>query len=217
MGSIDTMMLLGDTFVELSDNMPFDKISVSDIVAASQKNRKTFYYHFESKTHLIRWIFRSDLARMLRDRFEESQLVFEPMTEESMPDLPYYVRLKTGVRSLDSSEFLRAFADVLQERRAYYRRALRSNEPDSLRTYLINLYTPALEDDIRFILSNRWLSESSIRFLAEFYSGAIITYIITKLSASDDEDILEDMKHFTNIVHSSLEEQINQQQLRRMA
>ena len=66
MGSLDTMGLLGNSFIELAEHQPIEKISVSDIVAASGKNRKTFYYHFESKEHLIRWVFRRDLADVLK-------------------------------------------------------------------------------------------------------------------------------------------------------
>ena len=54
MGSVDTMKLMGDAFVSLARRFPLEKISVSDIVAASGKNRKTFYYHFNDKSHLIR-------------------------------------------------------------------------------------------------------------------------------------------------------------------
>ena len=68
MASSDTMELMGESFVSLAEKLPIERISVSDIVAASGKNRKTFYYHFEDKAHLIRWVFRNDLAETLRFR-----------------------------------------------------------------------------------------------------------------------------------------------------
>lgn len=46
MGSMNTMSLIAETFVSLTEHEPPEKIAVSDIVAASGKNRKTFYYHF---------------------------------------------------------------------------------------------------------------------------------------------------------------------------
>ena len=171
MGSTDTMKLMGDAFVELAEQRPLEKISVSDIVAASGKNRKTFYYHFEGKSHLIRWVFRSDLAHMLQNRFEGARLVYEEDREGPMAELPYYAFKKVGIRSLDGSDFLRTLSDTFQNRRSYYAKALRSDEPDGLRAYLHELYTPALANDIRFILSNRSLDEANVRFLAEFYTG----------------------------------------------
>ena len=216
MGSIDTMKLMGDAFVSLAERFPLEKISVSDIVAASGKNRKTFYYHFNDKSHLIRWIFRNDLASLLQERFEGASLVYEESGEYAMPDLPYYTLKKTGIRSLDGSGFFCALADTFQNLRAYYAKALRSNDPDGLRAYLLELYTPALEKDIRFILSNRTLSESSIRFLAEFYAGAIVTYMANRLCDPAEHDILSDIDPFGNIVHDSIEHMIKEQQFRRV-
>lgn len=216
MGSADTMKLIGDTFVELAAHHPIEKISISDVVSASGKNRKTFYYHFEDKNHLIRWIFRSDMARVLRERFEGSQLVYESEKEGTMPELPYYVFKKTGIRSLDGSQFLHALAATLQERRDYYAKALRFNGPDGLRAYLTTLYTPALENDIDFILSNRSLDRSSIHFLAQFYTCGLITYMADRLADPTARDILSNIGPFENIIHESIEYEIREQQFKRV-
>ena len=215
MGSAETMKLLGQSFIELSESSPLEKISVSDVVEASGKNRKTFYYHFEDKEALIRWIFRRDLADILLDKADESQLVYEEEGPGAMPDLPYYLRRKTGVRSLDGSEFIEALGECLQNRRSYYAKALRPSGPGSLQYYLYRLYTPALEEDVRFILSNRHLADRNIRFLAEFYTGAFVTYLSGKTCDPSCEDILADVRPFQNIVHSSLESAIKEQQLKR--
>lgn len=217
MSSMDTMAALGEAFVRLTETAPIEKISVSDIVSASGKNRKTFYYHFDDKNHLVRWIFRNDLAAALRSRFDESRLVYESSQNEgSMPDLPYYAFRKSGVRSLDGTEFIRAFVDTLQSRPSYYLKALRSIEPDGLRAYLIGLYSDAFEADVRFILSNRSLDKANARFLAEFYAGALITYVASRLRDFDGRgDAIADMAPFGNIIHSSIESAINEQQLQR--
>ena len=49
MNALSTMLLISDAFVELCDEMPLRKVSISDIVERTGKNRKTFYYHFENK------------------------------------------------------------------------------------------------------------------------------------------------------------------------
>ena len=204
MASSDTMELMGESFVSLAEKLPIERISVSDIVAASGKNRKTFYYHFEDKAHLIRWVFRNDLAETLLERFDSDHLVYE--------------REEDGVRSLDGSEFFQALADTLEKRRAYYAKALHSTEKDGLRSYLYKLYVPALERDIRFILSNRSLSDSAVHFLAEFYTGAAISYLVHRISDPElsNAGILSDVEPFQNIIHSSLESEIKEQQLRRV-
>lgn len=216
MGSADTMKLMGDTFVELTAHRSVEKISISDVVNASGKNRKTFYYHFEDKNHLIRWIFRNDMANVLQERFEPSQLVYEAEKEGAMPDLPYYAFKKTGIRSLDGSQFVYALAAALQEKRDYYAKVLQPSGPDSLRAYLTSLYTPALESDIDFILSNRSLDETSVHFLAQFYVGGLIAYMADRLADPSVRDILAHVGPFGNIIHDSIEYEIKEQQLRRV-
>ena len=218
MGSLGTMQLIAETFVELTETEPPEKISVSDIVAASGKNRKTFYYHFVDKNHLIAWIFRFDLGKILLERFDEGQLVYEPDRAGKDPAsrYPFYLFNKKGVRSLDHAAFFYALADCFQKRRAYYAKVLRDSGQNSLRDYLHRLYVPALENDVRFILSNRYLKEESVRFLAEFSTGAFLSYLIGQTTDPRRPDITEGVGPFANIVHSSLENEIKEQQLRRM-
>ena len=98
MGSMNTMSLIAETFVSLTEHEPPEKIAVSDIVAASGKNRKTFYYHFVDKNHLIAWIFRCDLGMLLRKRFDENLLVYEhdETGKDPLAQHPYYMFNKKG-------------------------------------------------------------------------------------------------------------------------
>ena len=66
MSAMNTMLLIVDAFVSLCDEMPLQKVSISDIVERTGKNRKTFYYHFVDKNYLIDWIFRYDLGQVSR-------------------------------------------------------------------------------------------------------------------------------------------------------
>ena len=215
MGSIETMTLLGQSFIDLAEYLPIEKISVSDIVAASGKNRKTFYYHFESKDSLIRWIFRRDLAEQLAARAEADTLVYEKDGPGAFAQLPYYVQKKSGVRSLDGTVFLESLAACFQGRRSYYAKVLRQSGPDSLQAYLRRLYTQALQDDVLFILSNRYLPQANVHFLAEFYAGAIVTYLAERTCDASCSDILVEAGPFGNVVHASLESVIKDQQLKR--
>ena len=216
MGTLDTKLLIADALVQLCEEQPLKKVSISDIVERTGKNRKTFYYHFESKEHLIRWVFRRDLADVLKANVADDDLLFEPEGDDSFPSLPYYVHKKVGVRSLDGSVFFDMLAECFQYRRSYYAKTLRMSGPDSLQAYLYRLYVPAMAADIRFILSNRYLSEGNVRFLSEFYTGAILSYLQHKACDPTCADITADVKPFQNIVHSSLESEIKKQQLRRV-
>lgn len=215
MSSMDTMLLIVDAFVSLCEEMPLQKVSISDIVERTGKNRKTFYYHFVDKNYLIDWIFRYDLGEALRHHFPEELLVFESDTSQSLSSFPYYIRKKSGIRSLDHSEFWGVFARVLESRRSFYTQVLLENGPNSLRNYLYNLYLPAIRDDIDLILSNRYLPESNIGFISEFYTCAFLYYFIRKCDQPGKKDFLSDAGPFANIIHSSIEFEINSAQLNR--
>ena len=49
MGTLDTKLLIADALVQLCEEQPLKKVSISDIVERTGKNRKTFYYHFEDR------------------------------------------------------------------------------------------------------------------------------------------------------------------------
>ena len=215
MNALNTMLLISDAFVSLCEEMPLRKVSISDIVAKTGKNRKTFYYHFENKDKLIIWIFRYDLGQVLQNHFPESALLYEEPTADSITRFPYYVTQKSGVRSLDHAEFFECFAEVLQNRRSFYRQALVENGPYSLRNYLYHLYLPALRNDIDLILANRYLPQENIQFLAEFYTCAFLYYYIRRCDQNGIAQLYPDPGPFANIIHSSLEAQIKEAQLRR--
>ena len=190
MNALSTMLLIADTFVALCDEMPLKKVSISDIIERTGKNRKTFYYHFENKDCLITWIFRYDLGQELKRRFPESTLVYE-----------------TGATD--------CFAHVLEAKRNFYTQALADTNPYSLRNYLYHLYLPALRNDIDLILANRYLPQENIQFLAEFYTCAFLYYFIRKCDQPGADRLTGQAGPFANIIHSSLEAQIKEAQLRR--
>ena len=169
MNALSTMLLISDAFVELCDEMPLRKVSISDIVERTGKNRKTFYYHFENKDRLIIWIFRYDMGQCLKQHFSESVLLYDDDPED----------------------------------------------PTSLRNYLYALYLEAMKRDIDIILSNRYLPKDNIDFLAEFYTCAFLYYYIRRCDARGVESIGGQAGPFANIIHSSLENEIKEAQMRR--
>ena len=85
----------------------------------------------------------------------------------------------------------------------------------ALRNYLYHLYLPALRNDIDLILANRYLPQENIQFLAEFYTCAFLYYFIRKCDQPGADRLTGQAGPFANIIHSSLEAQIKEAQLRR--
>lgn len=215
MASENTMETFASSLIKLSEQKPLEKISVSDIISDAGRNRKTFYYHFLDKHHLILWIFRRDLAHELETRFDGEQLVYETDTDDPCAAFPYYAFIKCGVRSLDGAGFFEAMASCFEGRRDFYSRALRMTGPGSLSEYLYQIYVPAVRSDIDFVLSNRQLKGANADFLSEFYAGAFLSYITRRICAHGNKPVMDGVGPFANIVHSSLENEIKEQQLKR--
>jgi len=215
MGPIDTKLLIADAFVELCQDTPLRKVSISDIVEKTGKNRKTFYYHFVDKEALIIWKFRYDLGTALQQKFPENVLIYEPAGEDAITQFPYYITQKSGVRSLDHSAFFDTFATVLERNRNFYTQALLDNAPNALRNYMYDLYLPAIRNDIDIILANRYLPEENIKFLSEFYTCAFVYYFVRKVDQPGAKHLISNAGPFSNIIHSSLEMEIREAQMRR--
>ena len=56
-----TKRAIVDALKELTQTKTFDKISVKDISLQCGINRQTFYYHFEDKFILLKWIYEHDI------------------------------------------------------------------------------------------------------------------------------------------------------------
>ncbi|MCR5582893.1 MAG: TetR/AcrR family transcriptional regulator C-terminal domain-containing protein [Eggerthellaceae bacterium] len=218
MGSIDTKLLIAQSFIGLVEQEGLQKVSVSNIVERSQRNRKTFYYHFSDRSKLIQWIFRYGMAEELKKRVREDELVYPKNDTGDLARLPYYTFTKEGVRSINADAFFEALDACFRSKKKYYADVLSETGIDSLSEYLFQLYVPALRNDIEFILSNRFLNEANQQFLAEFYTGAFITYYKRRIceKLADGERVLADMGPFSNIIHSSIASEINAQQRERM-
>lgn len=213
--NMNVLLSISQAFLELCEEKPLKKISVSDIVDKAGKNRKTFYYHFENKEHLIIWIFRYDLGQVLTQHFPESVLVYEKDNGDPVARFPYYITQKSGVRSFDHAEFFQCFAQVLEGRKRFYAQAFESCEPNSLKNYLYQLYTTMLKRDINFILANRFMPQRNIDFLAEFYTSAFLDYFVRKTSTMGPSRGFDNIEPFGNIIHDTLEFEIREAQLQR--
>ena len=61
-----TEKLIMQTFSEMLDEMPFDKVTVSALTRRSDISHNTFYYHYRDIYHLLEIWIRQDIAPFLR-------------------------------------------------------------------------------------------------------------------------------------------------------
>ena len=199
-----TKLLIADTFIELTQQMRIDKISVTMIVERLNKNRKAFYYHFSNIDSLIQWIYRRDLGIMLAQHFSPDKLVYEGETGCDYAEFPYYIAMKDSTDGLNHSVFFEVFAECLRNRYEFYRNVFLFSGSSSFEDYLYNLYYPQIKSDVITILNDRHMGRKELNFLATFYTGAVIFITKTRLRNRMMMDSSDEFSPFENIIHDSL-------------
>lgn len=66
-----TKKALANALKLLICDVPFSKISISDICDICEMNRKSFYYHFKDKYDLVNWIFDTEFSSNVKSCGDE--------------------------------------------------------------------------------------------------------------------------------------------------
>ncbi|SEP78333.1 transcriptional regulator, TetR family [Lachnospiraceae bacterium NE2001] len=88
-----TKRAIADSLKALTKTKTFDKISVKDISEQCGINRQTFYYHFEDKYTLLKWIYESDLlSKYMTDvSFDNWTTRLESLLTAMTEDKTFYI------------------------------------------------------------------------------------------------------------------------------
>lgn len=144
-----TKRALAEALKQLMEEKPFEKITVSDICAACEMNRKSLYYHFKDKFDLANWIFYSEFAPRIRDK-----------------------------KSLIGWTVLDELCDYLYENRRFYRKLLAVEGQNSLLEYINELLQPVTcESFMKLTDETDDVETDNVEFYADFYLGAALSAI----------------------------------------
>lgn len=221
----EAKMNLAESFVELAEDVPIDHITINMIVDQIGKHRKTFYYHFGNKEQLITWLFRYELGVALEQLFPPDILIYE-QDANPLSIFPFYVRNIGEEDRIYNARFFDALYGCFEQRRRYYRNVFSKLGPGTLEHYLLSLYKPAIEDDIRYLL-DRELGRQNILvqgsakqaldnacstdFLAEFFTGAFVSRFIQRLNYASVGRTISEISPYENVIHDSLGWLVHQQ------
>ena len=219
MKAVATKLQIAESLASLCEAKPLGKISVSDIIERTGKNRKTFYYHFEDKDALIVWKYRYDLGQELEDLEQEPgvTLVYES-DQDASKDLaayPFYLTNPVDASTLDQTQFFEAVARVVKRQPHFYGQALLETGPGSLRTYLFALYRPMFEQDIRYMLANRYFPQEGVDCLADFFTTGFVYNLVSHFEQPMLVWSHPDCSQFGNLIHMSMKSLLDNTQLRR--
>jgi len=68
-----TKQALSQAMKELMEEMPMEKIKISDITERCNLNRQSFYYHFKDKYDLVNWIYYTDFVVSIQNSLDKSE------------------------------------------------------------------------------------------------------------------------------------------------
>lgn len=189
----------------------FQDVSVQQIVDDCGISRRTFYYHFADYVDLVKWGFRFELANALESACPP-EILFTPdaRLNDKYPDLPYYARKTTGVRSLDGSQFFAVFHCYLDGNRFFYKTVLESSAATGFMRYLERIYTPVFFTDIHFIAGGRSIPSPVAENMARAFFDSTIACNFYRPCFSNRSVAADIPKELGNVYHECLYTAVNQ-------
>lgn len=195
-----------DYVIETTESSSLGNVHVSKLVKELEINRNTFYYHFDSKLDVAIYVFRTDLAKVLTARVPQDYLIETELPLKPRPkSLPYYMHREIGARLLDHSEFFKSLVHCVTSRPQFYRKLFTMNEPE-IKTRVFELFRPAIENDVRFVLGGRYMPRETFDFLVSQQLESLYQLPCYHLAnPSSSQNLLDDsLNPFWNYSHETL-------------
>lgn len=143
--SYHTKLELASALKEILETVPFRKVTISQIADKAEMSRKSFYYHFEDKYDLVKWIFEQEFLQPMK------------------------------VKQVSGYSCLGKLCHYLYSERRYYRQVLYVTGQNSLSDYLSTYIRQQLFEELRgeenamvksafmadaiLVMMKRWLRE----------------------------------------------------------
>ena len=147
-----TKRALAQALKQLMAQQPLEKISVGEICALCEMNRKSFYYHFKDKYDLVEWIFKSEFIAQIKD-----------------------------IDPTDQWTFLRTLCDYFYQERTFYIRALEVRGQNAFRDYFREFFYHSVEPFLALEKEPGHQDEVAV-FYSHFISDAVLLAIIRWLT-----------------------------------
>jgi probable dihydroxyacetone kinase regulator len=149
-----TKKALAMAMKELMEQIPFSKISVSDICEKCGMNRKSFYYHFKDKYDLVNWIFDVEFFQAVHVR------------DYNLPNWSW--------------RFLEDSCQYFYENQSFYRKALQIEGQNSFVEHFRETLKPLLKMVVKNILADPQYEEFCINFYSDAFIAALERWLSEK-------------------------------------
>ena len=175
----NTKRMLADSLKKAMKTKPFSKITVSEIIADSKLNRKTFYYHFEDIYALLKWMFEEEAIEVVR-HFDLS--------------VDYEAAIRFVMQYVDENEYIISCAyDSIgrdQMKRFFY-------------ADFIEIVTSVIDKaELNF---EKKIDPDFKLYVAKFYTEALSCMLIDWVKENNNPDREKTVKYLTQIIEAALE------------
>jgi len=164
------------SFLEILNEKPFDKITVTDIVERCGVNRNTFYYYYQ------------DIYALLDE-------VFQNERDAILSKYPVYDSWQEG--------FLQATKFAFENKQAIFH-IYNSIRKDTLEQYLYDVTSNAITAFVRKQAEGLPVTEENIRLLADFYTFGLMGFVFSWLNHGMKTDPKEIIKNAGTLLDGNI-------------
>lgn len=166
---------------QLMKEKPFQKITVQNLMDVTNMKRQSFYYHFQDTRDVLMWICQQELV--------------SPLQESEQ----------------DFSEWVLTALELLDQDRAFYRRAFHAAQPEFSALFGQQVLYPRLANLLYGTASVRQL-DSARQFAVEFLTNAALTCLgqfVSSRKALDKDTAARYLKCLLDTLHLTEQAQTN--------
>lgn len=166
-----TEMAIIDSFWQLLEEKPYNKITVKNIVEHCQINRNTFYYHFQDIPDLLERIIKRDADEIVKNhhQFESAVDCINPIIQLSMKKKKAILNI---YHSVQRDVFL--------------------NELENITYYFVEKYINILAEDF-------YISPRDKKLLIRFYKSALVGIILDWLEEDMSFDLIDSFMRISKL------------------
>ena len=169
-----------NTFIQLLDERPLNRISVKDIVERCGINRNTFYYHFEDIPALVEEIVKAEADDIMRT--------------------------SDGISSLE--ECVDAAMRITNEHRQAIWHIYHSGNRDIYERYLLDICGYVVKGFVTSAVAGRPVTEADREAIIQGYKCELFGFITDWLNRGMDEALRAQFKRLCVLRHGMTEEMI---------
>lgn len=163
------------TFREMLEKSPLDKITVTNIIERCGINRNTFYYHFRDIYDLLESFFKEELEK-----------VIEISANDSWQNM------------------LKAVMKAVAENKQIVYHIFNSLNRDQLERYLFDSTNTHMYEFVKKEAEGLNVTDEDIRYIAEFYQYAFIGFLLKYLWNDMKPDINESVDKLSTVIEGSI-------------